>query len=271
MEKNIPLKESLCIVKIGGNIINDGEALKAFLQDFSRISKPKLLIHGGGKLLDDLAARLGIAQQMLDGRRITDRATLDLAIMVYAGLINKQIVALLQAAGQQAIGLSGADANVLKASKRRHPQIDFGWVGDLSAEGVNHAFLHGLTADKMIPVLSALSHDGAGNMLNTNADTLASVVAVAMRVYYSVQLYYCFEKQGVLADPADEDSVVPVLYHQDYHKLKEQKRVIKGMIPKLDNAFAALQQGVNDVYILHAVDLLKNINSGHHVGTHLSL
>ena len=240
----------LSIVKIGGNILDEPAALTHFLDDFSRIPGPKILLHGGGKKATALAAQLGIPTQMNEGRRITDAATLDVAVMVYAGLINKNLAAQLQARSCPAIGLCGADAGFITAVKRPVKEVDFGFVGDI--EKVDPGFLQQLLAQGITPVRAPLTHDGQGQLLNTNADTMASAVAVALVPTYSVQLIYCFEKRGVLRDVNDEDSVIPEITTQDYEALKAGGAVSAGMIPKMDNAFSAIRQGVASVWIGHA-------------------
>jgi len=251
--------EKLFVVKIGGNIIDDEQKLTNFLQDFAAIKAPKILIHGGGKLATKMAKELGIEQQMIDGRRITDAETLKIVTMVYAGLINKNIVAQLQANGCNAIGLSGADANVILAHKRKHSTIDYGFVGDIDA--VNAHFLHSLLQQQLTIVLAPITHDANGLLLNTNADTIAQEVAKALSALYTVELIYSFEKNGVLLDVDDENSVISTLTATYYAQLKEQQLIFAGMIPKLDNAFAALNSGVNKVIIGKAEQLHALIQS----------
>jgi len=251
--------EKLFVVKIGGNIIDDEQKLTNFLQDFAAIKAPKILIHGGGKLTTKMAKELGIEQQMIDGRRITDAETLKIVTMVYAGLINKNIVAQLQANGCNAIGLSGADANVILAHKRKHSTIDYGFVGDVDA--VNAHFLHSLLQQQLTIVLAPITHDANGSLLNTNADTIAQETAKALSALYAVELIYSFEKTGVLLDVDVENSVISTLTATYYAQLKEQKLIFAGMIPKLDNAFAALNSGVNKVIIGKAEQLHALIQS----------
>jgi len=251
--------EKLFVVKIGGNIIDDEQKLTNFLQDFAAIKAPKILIHGGGKLATKMAKELGIEQQMIDGRRITDAETLKIVTMVYAGLINKNIVAQLQANGCNAIGLSGADANVILAHKRKHSTIDYGFVGDVDA--VNAHFLHSLLQQQLTIVLAPITHDANGLLLNTNADTIAQEAAKALSALYAVELIYSFEKSGVLLDVDDENSVISTLTATYYAQLKEQQLIFAGMIPKLDNAFAALNSGVNKVIIGKAEQLHALIQS----------
>lgn len=241
--------KELIVVKIGGNTIDDPPALARFLDDFARIPQPKILLHGGGKKATALAAQLGISTQMVQGRRITDAATLDIAVMVYAGLIDKNIVAGLQARSCPAIGLCGADAGCIPAVKRPVKDVDFGFVGDIIPEKIDKDFFHSLLAQGITPVIAPLTHDGQGQLLNTNADTMASAVAVAMAALYDVRLIYCFEKRGVLRDVNDALSVIPELSEQEYEALKARGAVSAGMIPKLDNAFSAIRQGVTQVAI----------------------
>ncbi|MDQ3277885.1 MAG: acetylglutamate kinase [Bacteroidota bacterium] len=245
--------ETLYVIKIGGNIIDAEERLSLFLQDYAAIKERKILVHGGGKLATGLADRLNIPQQMVDGRRITDAETLKVVTMVYAGLINKNIVAQLQANGCNAIGLSGADGNVIRAHKRVVKDRDYGFAGDI--DGVNAAFLHNLLQEEVSPVLSPITHNGQGQLLNTNADTIAQETAKAMSAFYKVNLVYSFEKSGVLLNAEDESSVIPVIDPTRYTELKERGLVFAGMIPKLDNAFSALTSGVQKVIIGKAENL----------------
>lgn len=262
--------ETLHIFKIGGNVIDDQLLLEQFLADFGSVLGPKILIHGGGKKATTLAETLGIPQTMVDGRRITDAATLDVAVMVYAGLINKKIVARLQAIGCCAGGFSGADLNLVKANRRNHPEIDYGYVGDIPENGVNRRALAQLLEANRIPVFCAITHDGEGNLLNTNADTMAAQIAVAMARDYDVKLIYCFEKNGVLTDISREDSVLAVIDPERYEQLKADLTIAAGMIPKLDNAFNALENGVKQVRICHAgsfhsgTELVPYIHSEQH-------
>ena len=245
--------ERLFVIKIGGNIIDDETKLQSFLKDFSAISEKKILVHGGGKLATKMAGQLGIEQQMIEGRRITDAETLKIVTMVYAGLINKNIVAQLQAAGCNAVGLSGPDGNVILSHKRVVSDLDYGFAGDVDA--VNSAFLHNLLEQEISPVLSPITHDNKGQLLNTNADTIAQETAKALSSSYEVNLVYSFEKSGVLLDAEDESSVISVSDESKYADLKQKRLVFAGMIPKLDNAFAALGRGVNKVIIGKAENL----------------
>lgn len=245
----------LYIIKIGGNIIDDADALKRFINEFTRLPGKKILVHGGGKIATQLAADLGIQAQLVDGRRITDAATLRVVTMVYAGLVNKNIVAQLQAEGNNAIGLSGADGNTIRAVKRPVRQVDYGFAGDIPDDAVNTESLRAFLEAGFTPVFSAITHDGNGQLLNTNADTIASALAVALAAAYKTALVYCFEKKGVLRDVADEGSVVHVIRETDVERLIGEGVVAGGMIPKLHNAFAAINSGVSEVFIGHADDL----------------
>ncbi|MCK9402041.1 MAG: acetylglutamate kinase [Chitinophagaceae bacterium] len=244
---------TLYVIKIGGNIIDDETRLSSFLRSFASIEGKKILVHGGGKLAAKLAAALGIEQQMVDGRRVTDTETLRMVTMVYAGDINKNIVAQLQANGCNAIGLSGADGNLIRAHKRIHPTIDYGFVGDI--DSVNAGLLHNLLDNNLTVVAAPITHDGKGRLLNTNADTIAQEMAKALSNLYQVQLIYSFEKNGVLLDVNDEHSVIPEINAAYYQELKRKQLIFAGMLPKLDNAFAALQNGVNKVIIGKAEQL----------------
>ena len=245
--------EKLFIIKIGGNVIDDEQKLISFLQDFSTIQGHKILVHGGGKLATRVAEAMHIPQQMTDGRRITDAETLKVVTMVYAGYINKNVVALLQSMGCNALGLSGADANIVRAHKRIHPNIDYGFVGDVDAVNVN--FVNLLLQQDTTLVFSPITHDASGLLLNTNADTIAQEIAKAMSTLFDVSLIYCFEKKGVLADAEDDQSVISSITASAFDELKNKKVISEGMIPKLQNAFAALHAGVKVVTIGHAESL----------------
>ncbi len=256
---------TLNIIKIGGNIVDDDAKLTSFLTDFAGVEGKKILVHGGGKLATKLASQLNVPQQMIDGRRITDAETLKIVTMVYAGLINKNIVAQLQAAGCNAVGLSGADGNAIKAHKRVSISsplgaggVDYGFAGDV--DEVNSHFISFLLNQNIAPVIAPITHDGKGQLLNTNADTIAQETAKAMSAFYDVQLIYSFEKAGVLLNAEDEASVIPVINKEKYSELKEKGLVFAGMIPKLDNAFAALYSGVKKVVIGKAEDIGALIN-----------
>lgn len=247
----------LFIIKIGGNVLDNPEALKKFLGDFAQIKEPKILIHGGGKIATKLGEQLGIESNYVNGRRITDRETLDLVTMVYGGLVNKQLVATLQDMGCNAFGVTGADGNLIKAVKRPVKDVDYGFVGDIKTDSVNTALLTFLLKQNVIPVFAPLTH-GAGNMLNTNADTIASVLAVAMAKHFDVRLIFCFEKRGVLRDVNNHDSVIRHLPKKLYDDLLTQSVFADGILPKLENAYAAIGAGVKEVLIGEAKDLLKN-------------
>ncbi|MFZ4260970.1 acetylglutamate kinase [Sphingobacterium sp. HJSM2_6] len=245
----------LNIVKIGGNIIDDPLQLKSFLEKFSSLPGRSILVHGGGKIATKIAADMGIEAKMVEGRRITDAAMLDVVTMVYAGLTNKNIVAELQKYNCNAIGLCGADANVIRAIKRPVKEIDYGFVGDILADSVNTSAIKKLLEVEFTPVFSAITHNGSGQLLNTNADTIASSLAIALSRIYEVSLIYCFEKNGVLSDVNDEHSVIETIKSTEFEQLKENKVIHDGMIPKLHNAFEAISKGVNNVYIGNANNL----------------
>lgn len=248
--------QSLTVIKIGGNIVDDESALNAFLDIYARIEGPKVLVHGGGKLATRMAAQLGIETQMVNGRRITDEAMLPIAVMVYAGLINKQITAQLQARGCDAMGISGADAKLIQSHKRPTEPIDYGYVGDFEASDVNVVRLQQLLEIGISPVFSAITADKEGQLLNTNADTIASNIAVALATKYKVALVYCFERKGVLQDINDENSVINTINQENFTQLKQQGVIAYGMLPKIENALAAVNQGVDKVCIKKAEDLL---------------
>src|ERR1700761_5090794 len=243
----------LSIVKIGGNIIDDETKLAAFLDSFAAIPGKKILVHGGGRLATKVAEGLGIQQQLVDGRRVTDAETLRVVTMVYAGTINKNIVAQLQAYGCAAMGLTGADGNAILSHKRVHPTIDYGWVGDVDV--VNTSLLTSLLMLDNTLVFAPITHDGKGQLLNTNADTIAQELARALSTSFEVSLVYSFEKSGVLLDAEDDGSVIGRLTAAEYEDLKTRKVIFAGMIPKLDNAFAALRSGVTRVIIGRAEEL----------------
>jgi len=248
--------EKLYIIKIGGNVIDDPKLLNQFLEDFSALNGCKILVHGGGKLATNLASSLGIKQIMIDGKRVTDAETLDIVIMVYAGLINKKITANLQRLQCNAMGFCGADGNLIRSAKREQSQIDFGFVGDILSDGVDTKQFESLLHKGIVPVICPITHDGMGNLLNTNADSLATAVALAMKPFFNVSLAYCFEKKGVLRDTNDDDSFIPVLSKQTYLKLKDAGAISKGMIPKLDNAFKAMEGGIKELTICHAANII---------------
>lgn len=286
----------ITVIKIGGNVIDNSKTFHQFLKDFSELKGLKILVHGGGKAATKLSDELGVEAKVIDGRRITDIESLRIVTMVYAGLISKNIVAQLQAAGCNAIGLSGPDGNLITARKRpiqkvlslgedlgeatpfggdlegavsfeedlsetirsgenSNETMDYGFVGDLHSSSVNLKSLTGLLDQGFIPVFSAITHDGNGQLLNTNADTVASAIAVALAAEYDTSLVYCFEKKGVLQDVEDEDSVIREMNFGDFNSLKEQQLIAGGMLPKLLNAFEAIKNGVKEVYIGKADDL----------------
>ncbi len=245
--------ESIYIVKIGGNIIDDELLLNKFLQKFAEIQAKKILVHGGGKLATRLAEKLGIEQQMVEGRRITDAETLKIVTMVYAGYVNKNIVASLQSLQCNALGISGADGNSILSHKREKVGIDYGFAGDI--DRVNTSWFVQLLLNGHTVVVSPITHDGKGQLLNTNADTIAQEIAKSLSSYFDVTLIYSFEKSGVLKDVDNETSVIEKLHLGYYKELKETEKIFAGMIPKLDNAFKAIESGVNKVIIGKGQDL----------------
>lgn len=242
-------KPSLTLVKIGGNIIDDANELQHFLADFSKIEGHKVLIHGGGKSATKMATSIGLVPQMVEGRRITDAAMLEVVVMIYAGQINKDIVAQLQGNNTNAMGFSGADGNLIQSVKRNHPSIDYGFVGDV--QKINTPLLQTLLGSGITPVFCAITHDKQGQLLNTNADTIASELAIALSEVYNVTLNYCFEKPGVLTDVDDVNSVILKINSELYSKLKQEGAIHSGMIPKLDNCFNSLSKGVQKIRIGH--------------------
>lgn len=247
--------DKLIVVKVGGKIVEEPESLKQLLADFSNIEGHKVLVHGGGRSATAVAAKLGIESRMVNGRRITDEETLKVVTMVYAGLVNKQIVAGLQSLGLNALGLTGADLNYMRSEKRPVKEVDYGYVGDVKE--VNAVILADLIALDVVPVLAPLTHDKLGNLLNTNADTIAGEAAKALADYFEVSLMFCFEKKGVLKDENDNDSVIPELTPSLFKKYVQSGVIQGGMIPKLENAFEALNAGVKKVIITRA-DLIAN-------------
>ena len=238
-------KEKLSIIKIGGNIIEDNTSLNAFLKLFSNLEGKKILVHGGGKRATAMASKLGIESKMVNGRRITDKETLEVITMVYGGLVNKNMVAKLQALQIDAIGLTGADINSIKSNKRQVTNIDYGFVGDVKEVASNS--IDRLIKANFTPVFCAITHDGNGQLLNTNADTIASKVAIGMSKKYDTTIYYCFELNGVLRDINDQNSVIKYLNINTYNKLLKDGNIADGMIPKLENCFDALKNGVSKV------------------------
>lgn len=247
--------DKLWVIKIGGNVIDHPEGLNRFLDRFATLRGRKVLVHGGGKIATRMAADLGIEATLVAGRRITDEAMLRVVTMVYAGLTNKQVVAGLQARKCNALGLSGADGNCIRAVKRPVKEIDYGFVGDIFPSSVDDEAIAALMEDGFIPVFSAITHDGLGQLLNTNADTIAAALAVALSSRYDTSLVYCFEKHGVLRDVNDEGSVIPEIKAAEFGGLVASGVVADGMVPKLQNAFEAIAKGVRDVYIGHADEL----------------
>lgn len=241
------MREKLTVIKVGGKIVEEEESLYKLLDDFAAIEGYKVLVHGGGRSATKLAAQLGIESKMVNGRRITDEETLKVVTMVYGGLVNKNIVAGLQARGVNALGLTGADMNVIRSVKRPVKEVDYGFVGDV--EKVNEAFLSDLIRKGVVPVMAPLTHDGEGHLLNTNADTIAGETAKALAENFDVTLVYCFEKKGVLRDENDEDSVIPQITQQEFKQYVADGVIQGGMIPKLENSFEAINAGVSQVVI----------------------
>lgn len=256
-------KHLLYIIKAGGHLIDDDKQLHLLLENFALLPTHneeglpirKILIHGGGKLATRMAEQLGITQELIEGRRITDIETLKIVTMVYAGYINKNIVATLQALNCNAMGLCGPDGNLIQAHKRMHPVIDYGWVGDV--DKVNVQLLETLLEGTVTPVIAPITHDQQGHLLNTNADTIAQTIAVSLSSRYEVKLVYTFEKEGVLLDVHNEDTLISSINPQQFQELKASQRIVAGMIPKLENAFTALEQGVSTVSIGKAEKLAK--------------
>lgn len=250
--------DNLLIIKIGGNIIDDSQKLSQFLKNFSLFKENKILVHGGGKLATDLAKQLSIPQQMIEGRRVTDAETLKVITMVYAGYINKNIVAQLQSNNCNAVGLSGADGNLIPAHKRPIKKIDYGFVGDI--DNINAKWLMQLLHENITPVIAPVAHDNKGQLLNTNADTIAREIAKNLSAHFDVTLIFCFGKIGVLQNEEDESSVIPEITPSYFKELKQQQIIHSGMLPKLDNAFAALNAGVKKIVIGKAEELSKLIS-----------
>lgn len=251
--------KKLTVVKVGGKIVEEASSLKQLLADFSKIEGYKLLVHGGGRSATHYATLLGIESQMINGRRITDQETLKVVTMVYGGLVNKSIVAALQAIGINALGLTGADMNVILSEKRPALEVDYGFVGDVKE--VNANLLADLIDKGVVPVMAPLTHDGMGSLLNTNADTIAGEVAKALSCFFDVTLTYCFEKSGVLRNENDENSVIHEINEPLFKELVADGIVQGGMIPKLENAFQAITSGVKEVFITKATEIGNN-NAG---------
>ncbi|SMC72391.1 acetylglutamate kinase [Moheibacter sediminis] len=259
------ITNSLKIFKIGGGIIDDQDQLNQFLEDFSKVEGAKILVHGGGKGATNQLKRMGIEPKMIDGRRITDAETLQVVVGFYAGITNKTIVAQLNKYNQNAIGLSGADANLINAVKRSVKDIDYGFAGDLKENSVNGKILNLLVENGNLPVVCAITHDGNGQLFNTNADTIASAIAkeLAKNEEWEVELHFCFDKKGVMKNLEDESSLILEMDFEFYQELKADGIISDGMIPKLDNAFEVINSGVKSVYIQHAS------NVGNEIGTKL--
>ncbi|WHF52720.1 acetylglutamate kinase [Chryseobacterium gotjawalense] len=253
-------KQKLYVVKIGGDLIDKEKDLADFLEKFTTIKAMKVLVHGGGKLASDLAGKLNIPQQMLEGRRVTDQETLNIVTMVYAGKINKNIVAKLQNVDCNAIGFSGADGNLIKSERRAVSNVDYGFVGDVDSKSVNVDLLQKFLELKLTPVFSAITHDQKGDLLNTNADSIASVLAQALSENYDVELLYCFDKDGVLEDVDKPDSMVKTLSFAKYEQLRSENKLHQGILPKLKNAFTAKENNVNKVVLLNETKLQNQIN-----------
>ncbi|MCC8144138.1 MAG: acetylglutamate kinase [Tannerellaceae bacterium] len=247
------MKDKLTLVKVGGKIVEEPATLQQLLDDFSKIEGFKVLVHGGGRSATKLAAGLGIESRMVNGRRITDAETLKVVTMVYGGLVNKNIVAGLQAIGINALGLTGADMNLIRSEKRPVAEVDYGYVGDVKE--VNAGLLASLIGQGIVPVLAPLTHDKQGNMLNTNADTIAGEAAKALAQYFDITLMFCFEKKGVLRDEKDDDSVIPQIDRELFKQYVNEGVIQGGMIPKLENSFQAIDAGVKEVIITMASDI----------------
>lgn len=244
------------VVKIGGNVVDNPEALESFLKDFAAMEGDKILVHGGGKEATRMSKSMGVETTMIEGRRVTDRQTLDIVTMVYAGLINKRIVSMLQKLGCDAVGLTGADGDVIPASRRPANPVDYGFVGDIDSAKVSDNFISTLLKGGYVPVFCAICHDGEGTLLNCNADSVASAVALGASRISPTRLTYCFEKPGVMTDVDDENSVIPEITAESFLELKERGIVAQGMIPKLQNALKSIEEGVTAVRICKAEALL---------------
>lgn len=247
--------DRLTIVKVGGKVVEEKELLNSLLDQFVRVTGYKMLIHGGGKAATALADRMGIETRMVDGRRITDEAMLEIVTMVYGGLVNKKVVSGLQSRNVNALGLTGADLDLIRARKRPVGEVDYGFVGDV--ENINTRELRMLLNENVVPVVAPLTHDGKGLILNTNADTIASSLAVDLSNYFKVFLFYCFEKKGVLSDPLDDNSAIPELSESEFVEYEQSGIISSGMIPKLQNGFKALHNGVSEVLITNPDNFSK--------------
>ncbi len=262
--------KKLFIIKIGGALIDKEEELDSFLEMFAAIKTPKILVHGGGKLADTLAKKLSVPQKMMDGRRVTNEETLDIATMVYAGKINKNIVAKLQNLNCNTIGFSGADANLIQAKKREVLDVDYGFVGDVKRKSVDAKMLRNFLKLDLVPVFSAITYGRNAELLNTNADSIAGVLAQALSKKYDVELLYCFDKDGVLEDVDNPESVVQFLDASKYESLKESGKLHKGILPKLKNAFDAIENKVNNVFLINETKLKQHITNDNQ-GTQICL
>jgi acetylglutamate kinase len=247
--------DRLTIIKVGGKVVEDAALLNALLDKFIKITGYKILVHGGGNTATEVAAKLGIETQMVDGRRITSQSMLEVVTMVYGGLVNKKVVAQLQARGCNAIGLSGADLNLITAKKRPVEEIDYGYVGDV--DDVNSRELRFLLNENVVPVIAPLTHDGKGQLLNTNADTIAAELASELASYFSVYLFFCFDKKGVLLNPDDEGSLLHELGTSEFQHYQNEKVINNGMIPKLENGFRAKKRGVKEVLITNTENMMS--------------
>lgn len=256
------MRDKLTIIKVGGKIVEEKESLDSLLRDFAAIDGFKLLVHGGGRSATKVAAQLGIETLMIDGRRVTDDAMLDVVTMVYGGLVNKKVVARLQSLGIDALGMTGADMDIIHSHKRPIKSVDYGWVGDV--DRVNGEALSALLRSGVVPVIAPLTHDGEGHLLNTNADTMAGETAKGLAPFFDVSLVYCFEKPGVLRDENDDESVIAEIDPVLFASLKEEGIVTGGMLPKLENAFNALDAGVGEVVITRA-SALDDLSLGTHI------
>ncbi len=250
--------DKLFVIKVGGNIIDDEKKLNTFLQSFSSIKSFKILVHGGGKIATDIGNKLGIESKYINGRRITDDETIDLVTMVYGGLINKKIVAQLQSFNCNAIGLTGADGNIIPATKRIVKDIDYGFAGDVDSSKLKTQSLKLLLDNDLVPVFAPLTHDAQGHILNTNADTIASSLSIALSKYFDVRLIYCFERKGVLQNIEDANSIISNINKNKYRQLLNENKLFAGILPKIDNAFAAIDAGVKEILIGDANDLIQN-------------
>ncbi|MDO4511155.1 MAG: acetylglutamate kinase [Bacteroidales bacterium] len=255
-------KEKLLLVKVGGKVVENPAALSQLISDLSSMEGRKVLVHGGGVLATKMAAAMGIETTMVEGRRVTDDQMIDVVTMVYAGLVNKRVVSLLQSKGTNAIGLCGADMNVILSDKRPVKTVDYGWVGDVKR--VDGKALSTLIESGVVPVMAPLTHDGQGHILNTNADTIAAETAKGLAEFYDVTLVFCFEKKGVLRNADDDDSVIATIDRPTFEALKAEGVITDGMIPKLDNAFSTIAGGVKEVVITHASSL-GDLSQGTHI------